>query len=54
MEWDVAAGDCIYRNSAAGGRQRPSSLRYNQATLTIPEFVIGEAAQVLAVDVVSR
>lgn len=45
MEWDVAAGDCIYRNSRADDRQRPSSLRYNQPSLTIPEFLIGEIVQ---------
>nr|WP_083212243.1 3'(2'),5'-bisphosphate nucleotidase CysQ [Mycobacterium malmoense] len=40
MEWDVAAGDCIYRNS---GRYRPrtSSLTYNKPTLRNGSFVIG-------------
>ena len=40
MEWDVAAGDCIFRNSAAVGR-RTSSLVYNQPELRNPGFVIG-------------
>jgi 3'(2'), 5'-bisphosphate nucleotidase len=40
MEWDVAAGDCIFRNSAAVGR-RSSSLVYNQPELRNPGFVIG-------------
>lgn len=40
MEWDVAAGDCIFRNS---GRHRPrvSSLVYNQPELRNNGFVIG-------------
>jgi 3'(2'), 5'-bisphosphate nucleotidase len=40
MEWDVAAGDCIFRNSAEVGR-RASSLVYNQPELRNPGFVIG-------------
>jgi 3'(2'), 5'-bisphosphate nucleotidase len=32
MEWDVAAGDCIYRNSARLG-QRKSSLTYHKPTV---------------------
>lgn len=40
MEWDVAAGDCIYRNSARHG-QRHSSLTYNKPTLKNDSFVIG-------------
>ncbi|HTQ21483.1 3'(2'),5'-bisphosphate nucleotidase CysQ [Mycobacterium sp.] len=40
MEWDVAAGDCIYRNSAQLGRRR-SSLIYNKPTLKNDSFVIG-------------
>jgi 3'(2'), 5'-bisphosphate nucleotidase len=40
MEWDVAAGDCIFRNSAVTGR-RVSSLVYNQPELRNPGFVIG-------------
>jgi 3'(2'), 5'-bisphosphate nucleotidase len=40
MEWDVAAGDCIYRHSGrAGPRQSP--LVYNQPTLRNPSFVLG-------------
>ena len=40
MEWDVAAGDCIYRNSAAEG-QHPVTLRYNKPSLRNDHFVIG-------------
>lgn len=40
MEWDVAAGDCIYRNSGRD-RQRSSSLTYNKPTLKNHRFVIG-------------
>jgi 3'(2'), 5'-bisphosphate nucleotidase len=40
MEWDVAAGDCIFRNSAITGR-RASSLVYNQPDLRNPGFIIG-------------
>ena len=40
MEWDVAAGDCIFRNSAPVGR-RISSLVYNQPELRNPGFVLG-------------
>lgn len=40
MEWDVAAGDCVFRNSAPVG-QRASSLRYNQPELRNQGFVIG-------------
>lgn len=40
MEWDVAAGDCIYRNSAAEG-QHAVMLRYNKPSLRNDHFVIG-------------
>lgn len=40
MEWDVAAGDCVYRNSAREG-QHPSPLRYNKKDLLNKGFVIG-------------
>lgn len=40
MEWDVAAGDCIFRHSGASG-PRPSPLRYDQPDLRIPGFVLG-------------
>jgi 3'(2'), 5'-bisphosphate nucleotidase len=40
MEWDVAAGDCIFRNSGLDGRPRRSPLLYNQPSLSTPEFVI--------------
>lgn len=40
MEWDVAAGDCIYRNSGRG-RQRSSSLTYNKPALKNDRFVMG-------------
>jgi 3'(2'), 5'-bisphosphate nucleotidase len=40
MEWDAAAGDCVYRYST-DGRPRRSPIRYNQPDLRIPGFVIG-------------
>ena len=40
MEWDVAAGDCIFRNSGIG-RPRTSPLRYNKPDLRNGDFVIG-------------
>ena len=42
MEWDVAAGDCIFRNSGAV-RPRVSTLVYNQPELKNPGFVLGLA-----------
>jgi 3'(2'), 5'-bisphosphate nucleotidase len=42
-EWDVAAGDCVWRNAAAHG-QRPSPLEYNTPSLLNGGFVIGVAA----------
>jgi 3'(2'), 5'-bisphosphate nucleotidase len=40
MEWDVAAGDCIYRQSGRKG-ERPSPLTYNKPDLRNTSFVIG-------------
>jgi 3'(2'), 5'-bisphosphate nucleotidase len=40
MEWDVAAGDCVYRQSGREG-ERPSPLIYNKPDLRNPSFVIG-------------
>jgi 3'(2'), 5'-bisphosphate nucleotidase len=40
MEWDVAAGDCIWRQSGRSG-ERPSPLTYNKPDLRNPSFVIG-------------
>jgi 3'(2'), 5'-bisphosphate nucleotidase len=40
MEWDTAAGDCVYRQSGRDG-ERPSPLRYNTPDLRNPSFVIG-------------
>lgn len=42
MEWDVAAGDCIYRNSGANGYRPRSPLVYNQPSFSSNEFLIGE------------
>lgn len=42
MEWDVAAGDCIYRNSAPE-LQYPSPLTYNKPDLRNGSFVLGTA-----------
>ena len=40
MEWDVAAGDCIFRQSGRDG-ERSSPLTYNKPDLRNPSFVIG-------------
>ena len=40
MEWDVGAGDCIYRHSAAG-EPHPSPLTYNKWSLKNDHFVLG-------------
>jgi 3'(2'), 5'-bisphosphate nucleotidase len=40
MEWDVAAGDCVYRQSGRQG-ERPSPLTYNKPDLRNASFVIG-------------
>lgn len=40
MEWDTAAGDCVYRESGVEG-PRVSPLRYNTSTLRHDRFVIG-------------
>lgn len=40
MEWDVAAGDCIYRNASLNG-QNASPLVYNSPDLRIAGFVVG-------------
>ena len=42
-EWDTAAGDCVWRDAAASGRNT-SPLRYNTADLKNASFVIGVAA----------
>ncbi len=40
MEWDVAAGDCIYRHSGTDGT-RSSPLRYNKPGFRNGSFVLG-------------
>jgi 3'(2'), 5'-bisphosphate nucleotidase len=40
MEWDVAAGDCIWRNSGREGERR-SPLCYNTEDMRIARFVVG-------------
>jgi 3'(2'), 5'-bisphosphate nucleotidase len=40
MEWDVAAGDCVYRQSGPNG-ERHSPLTYNKPDLRNTSFVIG-------------
>lgn len=40
MEWDVAAGDCVFRNSAKEG-QHSSPLNYNKPSLKNEGFIIG-------------
>jgi 3'(2'), 5'-bisphosphate nucleotidase len=42
MEWDTAAGDCIFRYSGRD-TERQSPLRYNTPTLRHEQFVIGAA-----------
>lgn len=41
MEWDTAAGDCVYRQSGHDGERR-SPLFYNTPSLRHDRFVIGE------------
>ena len=43
MEWDVAAGDCIYRYSAESGVPHPSPLTYNKESLRNDRFILGLA-----------
>ena len=40
MEWDVAAGDCVYRQSGRHG-ERLSPLTYNKPALRNASFIIG-------------
>ena len=40
MEWDSAAGDCVFRYSGRDG-ERESPLTYNRPDLRNPPFVIG-------------
>ena len=40
MEWDVAAGDCIFRHSAEG-EPHPSPLVYNKESILNDRFVLG-------------
>jgi 3'(2'), 5'-bisphosphate nucleotidase len=44
MEWDVAAGDCIYRQSGEAG-ERSSPLTYNKPDLRNGSFVVGLPAE---------
>lgn len=41
MEWDVAAGDCIFRNAAEKGSENKSSLTYNKKSLKNGTFALG-------------
>lgn len=41
MEWDTAAGDCVFRNSGRDAPRR-SPLAYNTAALRHDNFVIGD------------
>jgi 3'(2'), 5'-bisphosphate nucleotidase len=43
MAWDVAAGDCVFRNASADGAPHPSPLTYDPADFRQPPFVIGFA-----------
>ena len=40
-EWDVAAGDAVFRWSSPSSAPRDSPLQYNTADLTVQRFVIG-------------
>ncbi len=40
MEWDVAAGDCVHRNSGHP-EPHPGTLRYNKPSLRNGSFVVG-------------
>jgi 3'(2'), 5'-bisphosphate nucleotidase len=40
MEWDAAAGDCVFRLSGES-ENRASPLSYNGASLRIDRFVLG-------------
>src|SRR6185437_600862 len=40
MEWDVAAGDCVYRESARNGR-RQTPFTYNKRDIRNGSFVLG-------------
>ena len=41
MEWDVAAGDCVFRYATADGTSHPSPLTYNKPGLRNAGFVLG-------------
>jgi 3'(2'), 5'-bisphosphate nucleotidase len=41
MEWDVAAGDCVFRWSSATGTPHYSPLTYNNPEMRIAGFVLG-------------
>ncbi len=41
MEWDVAAGDCVFRWATRSGTPHPSPLAYNKPTLRNDGFVVG-------------
>jgi 3'(2'), 5'-bisphosphate nucleotidase len=40
MEWDVAAGDAVFRYSARTG-EHPSPFTYNKVSLENPKFILG-------------
>lgn len=41
MEWDVAAGDCVYRYAVKNNASNPSALKYNKPDLKNKSFIIG-------------
>lgn len=41
MAWDVAAGDCLFRNATSGDTPHPSPLTYDASSLRQPAFVLG-------------
>jgi 3'(2'), 5'-bisphosphate nucleotidase len=47
MAWDVAAGDCVFRNAAPEGKQHQSPLSYNPMDFRQGPFVIGFVPQLI-------
>jgi 3'(2'), 5'-bisphosphate nucleotidase len=54
MAWDVAAGDCVFRNAAPRGEQHPSPLKYDPLDFRQGPFVIGFVPEPAAVANVER
>jgi len=41
MAWDVAAGDCVFRNASVGSAPNPSTITYNPADFRQGPFIAG-------------